>query len=151
MPALRRLRKQGKYHIAGNTINGFMKEVKSKFFFCDIIYGKLYGKANSRKIIRNRWTGKPMSIKQDGALRFERDFMFQVKKIPIPYEGKVALSALVYYPDNRQDLEIELLKDCIEKAGIVKNDKQIVEYRRIKRSSCPDPINPRVIFALKSI
>lgn len=124
---------------------------KNKFFYCDIIYGKLYGKANNRKVIINKRTGRPMVIKQLGAFTFEKDFMLQVKKIPVPYKGKVALSALVYYPNNRQDLEIELLKDCIEKAGIVKNDKQIVEYRRIKRSSCPDPIKPRVIFALRSV
>lgn len=124
---------------------------KSKFFFCDIIYGTLYGKANSRGLVRNRRTGKLMSIKQKGALQFEKDFMRQVKKIPAPYPGKVVLSVLVYYPNNRQDLEIELLKDCIEDAGIVENDKQIVEYRRIKRSPYPDPEKPRVIFMLKGV
>lgn len=136
--------------------SGFTKEVKTakkkvnmanNFFFCDIIYGTLYGKANSRKVIINKRTGKPMVIKQDGAFRFQKDFMLQVKKIPEPYEGKVSLSACVYYPDNRQDLEIELLKDCIEKAGIIKNDKQIVEYSRVQRRISKD--RPRVIFALR--
>src|SRR3972149_7098949 len=95
------------------------------FFFCDVIYGTLYGQATTRKVIVNKRTGKPMVIKQDGAFQFEKDFMLQVKKPSEPYTGKVALMALVYYPSNRQDLEIELLKDCIQKAGILKNDKQI--------------------------
>jgi len=120
-----------------------------KFFWCDVIYGTLYGKANSRRIVVNRRTRKPMVVKQSGALKFEQDFMAQVKRPPVPFEGKVALSALVYYPNNRQDLEIELLKDCIEKTGILKNDKQVVEYRRIIRKL--DKNNPRVVFALREI
>lgn len=122
---------------------------QNKFFFCDIIYGTLYGKANSRKIIINKRTGKRIIIKQDGAHRFVRDFMLQVKKPQKAYTGSAALSAIVYYPDNRQDLEIELLKDCIQRAGIIKNDRQIVEYCRVRKTISQK--NPRVVFALKGI
>ena len=118
-----------------------------KFFWCDIIYSTLYGKANSRKIIVNRRTGKPMVIKQEGALQFVHDFMAQARRPPVPFEGQVSLSGIIYYPNNRQDLEVELLKDCIEKAGILKNDKQITEYKRIIRKLNKD--TPRVVFALR--
>jgi len=126
-----------------------MKKGGCDFFWVDIIYGTLYGKANSRRLVTNRRTGKSMMIKQDGALRFEQDFMAQAKRPLVPYEGKVALSTIVYYPNNRQDLEIELLKDCIERAGILKNDKQIWEYCGIIRKLSKD--NPRVVFALRGI
>lgn len=121
----------------------------SSFFYKAVVKGTLYGKANSRQVCLNKRTGTRFIRKQDGALKFEKDFMLQIKPPVQPYEGDVSISATVYYPNRRQDLEIELLKDCIEKVGILKNDKQIVHYGDVWRRI--DKENPRVVFAVRAV
>jgi len=113
------------------------------------IHGHLPRKSNSRRIVVNRRTGKPMVIKSPEALAYERDFMRQVPgSAKIGMKGQLHLTAVIYYRSNRSDLSDELLCDSIEKAGIIKNDRQFVSkilYKRI------DKENPRVVFTVSSI
>lgn len=130
------------------------------FWHVDIIYGVLQSKANSRHVIKTknitytktgkmRPAGSIMSVKSAEAQRFVNSFLWQCKKIPAPYSGPVSLTAIIHYPDNRHDLDESLLMDCIEKAGIIKNDRQIIK-KHIERGKV-NPNNPMVCFALKGL
>jgi Holliday junction resolvase RusA-like endonuclease len=67
-------------------------------------------------------------VKSKSARAFEHAFLWQAKTwdIPkIPYEGLVIMTCRLYYPTRKNDLDNTLLKDLIQKAGIIKNDRQI--------------------------
>lgn len=55
--------------------------------------GNLYQKGNSRRLVKNRHTGKPMSIKSQNALDCVRDFKIQAIQQwkGKPLEGRVGL------------------------------------------------------------
>jgi len=60
-------------------------------------------------------------------------------------EGEVALDAVIYYASQRPDLDVSLLMDCIQKCGLLTNDRQIREkhiYHAI------DKLNPRCEFTI---
>lgn len=107
------------------------------------VLGHLASKSNSRR--KTNWGG---IIKSDAALQFVDDFHKQVRNAPEPYKGQVALMADVWYRDRRRDLDISLLQDCIQTAGIIKNDRQIVY---IKARRFIDKENPRVVFELRGL
>lgn len=73
--------------------------------------------------------------------------MLQCKKIPQPYEGKVSVKGIIYYPDNRHDLDESLILDGLQHAGIIKNDRQ-VRYKEFTRGI--DAKDPRVSFVIQS-
>lgn len=107
-----------------------------------VVFGHLASKSNSRR--KTNWGGV---IKSKPAMQFEKDFAKQVARPKEAYEGPVALLVAVWYEDRRRDLDISLLQDCIQKAGIIKNDRQIIEihaYRGI------DKKQPRVQFLLEA-
>lgn len=110
------------------------------------IYGVLASGKNSRIITRTK-AGRMMSIKSERAQGFRNDFLKQ-----IPYwakkglEGDIALTARIYYPSRRSDLDDTLLCDLIQEAGIILNDRQIKEKHLY---GYVDPKNPRVEFAVR--
>lgn len=106
------------------------------------VLGALKSKANSR-IIRYL-NGRPISIKNPDALAFEKTAVQQLQKQfkrKKMIEDKVGLELDIYYPSNRNDLSPELFFDCLQKAGVLKNDRQIVEYSCFKKI---DKLEPRV-------
>ena len=107
-----------------------------------VVLGALKSKANNR-IIRYI-KGRPISIKNPEALAFEKTAVLQLQKQfkrKKMIEDKVGLELDIYYPSNRNDLSPELFLDCLQKAGVLKNDRQIVEYYCAKKI---DKENPRV-------
>ena len=107
------------------------------------VLGHLASKANSRR--KTNWGGV---IKSASAMQFERDFQKQVPRAMQSFEKPVKLTAWVFYGDARRDLDISLLQDCIQKQGIIKNDRQIVEIYAIRHI---DRKRPRVEFKLDEI
>lgn len=101
-----------------------------------LIYGQPPRKSNQRQIVtRGRSQTKrlrPMIIKSKEARAYMDSFSDQV---PEQYRDKkygsleedLRLDVTVWYKDRRPDLSIELIKDCIEKAGVIKNDRYIRE------------------------
>ena len=88
---------------------------------------------NQRRIVRNRATGKPMSIRSEDALSYEQAFMLQVPpKCRIGYEGPVSVRCRIWYPSRRQDLDMEYLKDLLQRVGVLKNDRQVVHQEAWK-------------------
>ena len=101
---------------------------------------------NQRRIVTNRRTGKPMSIKSQEAIDYETAFLLRCPQSHrIGFSGDVSLKVRVWYPSKRNDLDIEFLKDLLQKAGIITNDRQIVHQEAWKGL---DKENPRVLFSL---
>ena len=107
-----------------------------------ILYGQLFSKANSRRLVTNRSTGRGMFIKSSKALSAVNTFTAQAREQwkGEPIEGPVVFVAHVWYPSRRQDLDVSLLMDLLE--GIAyHNDRQI---ERMALSKNIDKNNPRV-------
>ena len=111
------------------------------------VYGKLPSMKNSRRIVTNCHTRRPMLIKSQEALDYEEIFAAQIPgKSRKYYAGPVLLEVIVYYASDRPDLDVEFLKDLIQKTSIIANDRQIrkvVSEKRIDRG------NPRVVFTVR--
>src|SRR3990167_9516512 len=93
------------------------------------ILGQVCSMKNRRMILRNRRTGKPFSAKSSDAERYAQDFLAQV-----PGWAKLALGSLTeplqaevtaYYVDMRSDLDVEIVFDCLQAAGVIANDRYI--------------------------
>lgn len=118
-------------------------KASQRFEFQGLVSGELASKSNSR--IRTHWGG---FIKSDKARRFCKDFEAQIPKQRTAFEGPCKLIATVYYASRRPDLDISLLQDCIQKQGIIKNDRQIDAleiYKQIDKGA------PRVHFRVVSL
>ena len=110
------------------------------------IAGNLPSMKNQRRIVTNRRTGKPFSIKSQGAADYEGHFMSQIQnRDRIGYEGPVSLRCRVWYASRRNDLDIEFLKDLLARAEVIKNDRQIMHMEAWKGL---DRDRPRLIFTL---
>ena len=118
----------------------------TNYLITKTIDGMLPSMKNQRRIITNRRTGKPMSIKSQGAMEYEAHFLSKINnKDKIGYKDPVSLKVRVWYPSRRNDLDIEYLKDLIAKAGIIENDRQVYHMEAWKGK---DKDHPRVIFTL---
>lgn len=113
------------------------------------ITGELCSKSNSRRIVMR---GKrPLVIKSEKALLYEESSLLQLSNQLRgfdAYEGYVRLIAHVYYSTKRPDLDISLLQDVLEKAGVYKNDRQVVEIHAFKYW---DKENPRVLVEVEEV
>ncbi len=115
------------------------------------VLGQLPRKSNSRRLFRNRSTGRPIIIKSAKALNYECSFATQVvgvSKNMFQADDKIMLSAQIYYSSRRLDLSDELLCDLLEKTGIIKQDRQIFEKHLYKGL---DKLNPRVEVVLELV
>lgn len=107
----------------------------AKPLFAITIFGETHSKANSRKLIPNKKTGRIYSIKSQGALDYVESFLGQIQRrryqrggggLPVePITCKLVMYCTIFYKDERKDLDESLVMDCLEKSGVVKNDRQI--------------------------
>jgi Holliday junction resolvase RusA-like endonuclease len=108
------------------------------------VFGVCYSMKNSKTLTSRG--GRPRMVKHWKASAFERDFLLQV---PACYRSlamgssEFPLSATVtaFYPNRRQDLDVEIVWDLLQKAGVVSNDRFI---RRKVAIWGLDPSSPRV-------
>ena len=122
-------------------------------FIEGLVHGPLPSKANSRKIVTfGKGAGaRPALIKSNEARKFEAHFQVvalasRLKAVPL--DGKLWLEVVVYQENMRRDLECELLKDCLQRSGVVKNDRS---FWRVGQERRIDKANPRVEFRLGRI
>lgn len=108
-----------------------------------IVQGELCSKSNQRRVAR--FGQRTAIIKSESALEFVQRFLYTVPRPHTPFTEPVALTVLTYYKDRRRDLDVALLQDCIQKAGIIKNDRQVEEIHAFRYI---DKENPRVVFRL---
>jgi hypothetical protein len=119
-----------------------------------LVLGNLSSKSNNRQIGKIWRVGKdgakklsPFSRKSDSALLWTDDFLKQVPRPKQAYNAPVFLSVSIYYSSRRPDLDIALLQDAIQKAGIIVNDRWVEKLYVQKNIS---KSRPRVIFELKA-
>ena len=111
------------------------------------ISGMLPSLKNQRRIVTNRRTGKPMSIKSQPAMDYAANFSHQLPKAArINYDGPVSLRCRVWYPSRRNDLDIEYLCDLLQQFGVLKNDRSIFHKECWKDK---DKDYPRIHFTIK--
>jgi hypothetical protein len=131
-----------------------------------VVHGTLPNKSNSRRIgwIWGRG-GKKRVISQKSAEArgFERQFANLVRCARLPGPALVGLTTkrhdaeaavvlrldvVVYVSDLRRDLDVELLRDCLQKTGVVENDRGVWQQWSERRV---DEENPRIEFALYAV
>jgi len=112
-------------------------------------------KSNQRRLVtRGRGPkAKAMIIKSDAARAYVEHFALSV---PGEYrdrafgslEENLRVDVVVYYTSRRPDLSVELIKDCLENAGVIKNDRYIREEHLY---GFVDKENPRTSIRLYRI
>ena len=93
---------------------------------------------------------RPIFIKSAAARQFVQDALRQIDwRQRVGLCSDVALTVYVYYPNRRHDVDCELLCDVLQKAGVVKNDRQI----RVKHFDGVklDKENPRVEWEIETL
>lgn len=103
-----------------------------------ILFGQSRQKGNTLK----RGRGNTVFHSKDYLKSFN-DFILQAKaqwNQPM-IEGDVVMTATIYYQSLRSDLDDSLICDVLEKAGVIKNDRQIKEKHLFHGL---DRANPRI-------
>lgn len=94
-----------------------------------VVPGSLRRKDNGRQIVYNKKTEKLMVIKSKASLSYAQAFMqFVPEQAKQRYGSKefpLLLWANIFYQSNRSDVSIELLKDLLQKAHVVSDDRWI--------------------------
>ena len=100
------------------------------------ITGQPPRKSNSRRIVRNQRSGKPMVIKSQEALAWMKD---ADKQIPPgarlglgSADNPLAITFWIRYASRRPDLSVELVLDLLQKAGVISDDRHVYEYHAFK-------------------
>lgn len=88
------------------------------------ILGSPQSKANSRRLVTNRRSGRPMFIRSAPALSYAKAFQQQCPKLRTLIEGDLSFTAHIFYRSRRSDLDESLLMDLCQ-GYIYKNDRQI--------------------------
>lgn len=115
------------------------------------IQGQPPRKSNSRRIVTNRKTGKPMVVKSKEALAWMEAAAWQ-----IPDEAKcnvgrpdqlLRIELFVRYKTRQPDLSTELILDMLQKAGVIKDDRYVFEKAEYKQIDKENPGVDLVITA----
>lgn len=110
-------------------------------------------KSNQRMIVSRGRGGSPMVIKSKEAREYVDHFTTSVPKEYWTLEAgdlkdDLRLDIIVWYTSRRSDLSVELVKDCIEAAGVIKNDRYVREEHLY---GFVDKENPRTMIRLYRI
>lgn len=117
--------------------------------FC--VLGNLVSMKNNK--IQSVKHGRAFSFKNPAVAAYERDFRLQV---PSECRGRllgsltVPLRAMitVFYRSRRSDLDCALVYDCLQSAGVIADDRYIIEkheYAHVDRE------NPRVEILIEAL
>lgn len=106
------------------------------------VLGEPASKANSRKLVFNRRTKRPMFIKSSKARGYAVDAVLQIPCLnPMLRKGlDVALQLRMFYASRRPDMDESVLLDLMQ-GRIYENDRQVKERHTYWNL---DPHNPRV-------
>ena len=117
--------------------------------WCATILDQPRSKANSRRILKNRRTGKMFSAKNENCLDYAHSVHMQalVCRPPRLLLGPLSFKAVLFYPNRRSDLDPSLLIDSLQGA-VFKNDRQIVH---MNLSRLLDKDNPRAEIEIEEM
>ena len=108
------------------------------------IHGEPASKANSRKIVHNPATKRPMVIKSKKARDYLKDFEKQCPVCDPLLEGELAVTMTIHYASRRPDLDESLILDAMQ-GKIYGNDRQVREKHVFHAL---DKENPRTDIAV---
>lgn len=113
------------------------------------IAGELCSKSNSRQLVlRGKY---PRVIKSAKALSYVKSSLLQLKtqlRARETLQKSIVMEAHVYYASRRPDLDVSLLMDVLQEAGVYKNDRCVVEIHAFKYR---DVKNPRTIVRIREL
>ena len=116
------------------------------------VFGEIPAKANHYQVVLSKGNSKRARIIKDNAVRnYEGWFVRQVKKAPgvprVPICMPFTISVDVCYTNARHDLDnsLKTLLDCIQMAGIIKDD---VLCKEIRAKKLVDKYTPYVHFVI---
>ena len=95
-----------------------------KWLFEKTILGEPASKANSRRIVKFKKTGRIMSIKSKKALSYAESFKQQATSIDPLISADVLLYCKIFYCTRRPDLDESLICDLLQGIAYV-NDRQV--------------------------
>ena len=118
-----------------------------------VVLGQCSSLKNSRRLFRNRKTGTPFFARAGAAITFMDAFCAQV---PSKYRNlklgsltqPLRLIATVYYQSRRSDLDVSAVMDGLQQAGVIANDRFIIEQHLFAEV---DAKNPRVEVTVEEI
>jgi len=130
-----------------------MKSIQGVSCVSFIVYGQVFSMKNDRRLLKNPRNGKIFSAKGENAERYVADFCAQV---PAQYRGiklgsaetPLRATVTVVYPSHRQDLDCELIFDCLQIAEVIENDRWIIEKHLY---ASVDPKNPHCQIQIEEI
>jgi len=86
-------------------------------------------------------------IKSRQALEYKEAFLMQVPRcVRLGLLDPVSLEVVVWFRSKRSDLDIEFLKDLLQTAGVIGNDRQIVHMQAWKLI---DRVRPRAFISVR--
>ncbi len=146
---------------AQNAENGATSKHPASVAFT--VPGKLVSMKNSRRLLKNRRSGKMFSAKSEEAVQYMAAFQYEIlatmrKAGPaVSWADREPLGSLesplrahisVFYPSRRSDLDCALVYDCLQQFGVIANDRFIVEKHEFLHI---DKENPRVEITVEEI
>lgn len=115
-----------------------------------VIGGHPPRKSNSRRVVKHG--DKTRVIKSKEALDYMESFILQVPPALCLGLGSLndplGMDVVIYYRSRRSDLSTEMVKDALQAAGVISNDRYIVE----EHAYCfVDPTWPRAEIVIYSL
>ena len=113
------------------------------------VSGQLFSKSNSR--VFSQRGGRPILFKRKEVLEYVEGALWELKpqlRGHKTYEGPCRITITIWYRSRRSDLDVSLIQDIFEKAGVYKNDRQVEEIIAYKKF---DKENPRLEAVVEEI
>lgn len=92
-----------------------------------------------------------MLIKKPAAIHYVEDALWQLKsqlRSHITFTEPIKITITIWYKSKLSDLDVSLIQDVLEKAGVYKNDRLVHELHAYKRF---DKFDPRLEVTISSI
>ena len=115
--------------LAQMAIDKFIDAENINWLWEATILGEPASKSNQRRIVK--MGGRPRLIKSKKALSYARWFQLQAQhglqtpSIDQPIEADVLMWCRIFYASRRPDLDESLIRDALQAAAVIKNDRQI--------------------------
>lgn len=138
--------KQSKFWNHETDSTAFMLDSQPEHLITFTISGSPPRKSNSRQTLKS---GR--SIKSKKALDYEVSFMQQATRLKLnnkDFNVPMKMVATVYYSSKLSDLSDELIADCMEKCGLIRNDNLIREKNIVWAFDKEDPRTELALYTI---